>query len=106
MFGGRCDLAILSGPLALQRAKRFWWFGYAIAAIAIWVFCFGQPELSGGASSWRKHLLNPSSGVWGSAPGAMMTDSKPMAARRSSEDKTTREIPCDTGREIDCHLCE
>ncbi|MBD0864929.1 MAG: hypothetical protein GDA36_04610 [Rhodobacteraceae bacterium] len=24
MFGGSVDLAILSGPLALHRAKRFW----------------------------------------------------------------------------------
>ncbi|MBD0866381.1 MAG: hypothetical protein GDA36_12725 [Rhodobacteraceae bacterium] len=38
MFGESFDLAILSGPLALQRAKqrakRFWWSGYAIAIIA------------------------------------------------------------------------
>ncbi|MBD0866541.1 MAG: hypothetical protein GDA36_13625 [Rhodobacteraceae bacterium] len=27
MFGGSFDLAILSGPLALHRAKRFWWSG-------------------------------------------------------------------------------
>ncbi|MBD0865186.1 MAG: hypothetical protein GDA36_06025 [Rhodobacteraceae bacterium] len=72
MFGERVDLAILSAPLALQRAKRFGpvrlcRFGYAItgvcglrvilfavprrfcpiAAIARWAFCFGPHELSG-----------------------------------------------------------
>ncbi|MBD0866258.1 MAG: hypothetical protein GDA36_12065 [Rhodobacteraceae bacterium] len=69
MFGGSVDLAILSGPLALQRAKqwakRFGWSGYAIAGAcglrmilfavprrfcpiatsASWAFCFGQPEI-------------------------------------------------------------
>ncbi|MBD0865843.1 MAG: hypothetical protein GDA36_09705, partial [Rhodobacteraceae bacterium] len=33
MFGECFDLAILSGPLALHRAKRFWWSGYAIAGV-------------------------------------------------------------------------
>ncbi|MBD0865729.1 MAG: hypothetical protein GDA36_09075 [Rhodobacteraceae bacterium] len=33
MFGGNFDLAILSDPLALQRAKRFWWSGYAIVGV-------------------------------------------------------------------------
>ena len=33
MFGGNVDLAILSGPLALHRARRFWWSGYAIAGV-------------------------------------------------------------------------
>jgi len=67
MFGGSFYLAILSDPLALHRAKRFWWSGYAIAgvcelrvilfaaprrfcliaAIASWAVCFGQPEISG-----------------------------------------------------------
>ncbi|MBD0866028.1 MAG: hypothetical protein GDA36_10740 [Rhodobacteraceae bacterium] len=33
MFGGSVDLAILSDSLALHRAKRFWWSGYAMAGI-------------------------------------------------------------------------
>ncbi|MBD0864911.1 MAG: hypothetical protein GDA36_04520 [Rhodobacteraceae bacterium] len=37
MFGGSVNWAILSDPLALQRAKqlarRFWWSGYAIAGV-------------------------------------------------------------------------
>ncbi|MBD0864634.1 MAG: hypothetical protein GDA36_03005 [Rhodobacteraceae bacterium] len=33
MFGGSFDRAILSGPLALHRAKRFWWSGYVIAGV-------------------------------------------------------------------------
>ncbi|MBD0865196.1 MAG: hypothetical protein GDA36_06075 [Rhodobacteraceae bacterium] len=79
MFGGSLDLAILPGPMALQRAKqwakRFGRSGYAIAgvcglgvilfavprrfcliaALASWAFCFGHPALSGGASSWHRH---------------------------------------------------
>ncbi|MBD0865375.1 MAG: hypothetical protein GDA36_07100 [Rhodobacteraceae bacterium] len=30
-----------------------------IAAIASWVFCFGQPELSGGAASWHRQCAIP-----------------------------------------------
>ncbi|MBD0865533.1 MAG: hypothetical protein GDA36_07965 [Rhodobacteraceae bacterium] len=68
-------MAILSGPLALQQAKRFWRSGYAVAGvcglgvillalprrfcpittIASRASCFGQPELSGGAASWHRH---------------------------------------------------
>ncbi|MBD0864819.1 MAG: hypothetical protein GDA36_04000 [Rhodobacteraceae bacterium] len=37
MFGEHFDLAILSGPLALHRAKHwakwFWWSGYAIVGV-------------------------------------------------------------------------
>ena len=77
MFGERVDWAILSGPLALHRAKRFWWSGYAIAGVcglrvilfaAPRRFCFGQPELSGGAgqsgaSSWHRHCAIPQAAV-------------------------------------------
>jgi len=28
MFGESFDLAILPDPLALHRAKRFWWLGF------------------------------------------------------------------------------
>ncbi|MBD0866631.1 MAG: hypothetical protein GDA36_14130 [Rhodobacteraceae bacterium] len=67
MFGGSFDLAILSAPLALHRARRFWWSGYAIAGVCgvrVMLFaahrrfcpiaasasrasCFGQPETIG-----------------------------------------------------------
>ena len=93
IFGGRFDLAILSVPLALpgltsgQAVSVAWLCDCPcleveddlvcflrrfclIATIASRVSCFGQPELSGGASSWYRHskaLLNPSSGVWSSA---------------------------------------
>ncbi|MBD0864512.1 MAG: hypothetical protein GDA36_02310 [Rhodobacteraceae bacterium] len=47
MFGGSCDLAILSSPLALHRAKWFWWSGYAIAGHAlppfVWPHYKSQP---------------------------------------------------------------
>ena len=35
MFGGSLDLAILSGPLALQRAKRFWWSGFMRLSVLV-----------------------------------------------------------------------
>ncbi|MBD0866628.1 MAG: hypothetical protein GDA36_14110 [Rhodobacteraceae bacterium] len=81
MFDERFDLAILSGPLALPGLTsgkavlvvrlcdsrclrgRF----CPIAAIASWTFCFGQPELSGGASSWHRHCTIPQAAAWSSA---------------------------------------
>ncbi|MBD0865806.1 MAG: hypothetical protein GDA36_09505 [Rhodobacteraceae bacterium] len=73
MFGGSFDLAILSGPLALTLGQNIGQSGFGglglrdcrclrgrfcpIAASASWTFCFGQPELSGCASSWHRHCL-------------------------------------------------
>ncbi|MBD0865586.1 MAG: hypothetical protein GDA36_08270 [Rhodobacteraceae bacterium] len=73
MFGASFDLAILSGPLALPgltagKAVLVVWLCDCrclrgrfcpIATSASWAFCFGQPELSGGASSWHKHCAIP-----------------------------------------------
>ena len=83
IFGGSFDLAILSGTPTLDRAKRFWWSSYAIAGVcrlrvilfavprrfcpiaasASRAFCSGQPELSGGASSWHRHCAIPQTAV-------------------------------------------
>ncbi|MBD0865677.1 MAG: hypothetical protein GDA36_08795, partial [Rhodobacteraceae bacterium] len=45
IFDGSFDLAILSDPLALKRAKRFWWSGYAIAGVCgVRVILFAAPR--------------------------------------------------------------
>ncbi|MBD0864237.1 MAG: hypothetical protein GDA36_00815 [Rhodobacteraceae bacterium] len=66
MVCGSVDLAILSGPLALPcltSGKADPHSFCPIAVIASQVFCFGQPELSGGAASWHRHCATPQAAV-------------------------------------------
>ncbi|MBD0866117.1 MAG: hypothetical protein GDA36_11235 [Rhodobacteraceae bacterium] len=95
MFGGSFDLAILSGPMVLQRAKRFWWSDYLIAGVCrlrvilfaaprrfcliatstSWAFCFDQHELSGGAASWHRHCSIPQV-VFGGPPAPRFSEAR------------------------------
>jgi len=58
--GGSFDLATLSGPLALQRVKRFWWSGYAITGVCgVRVILFAAPRrfcLIATSTSWARPL--------------------------------------------------
>ncbi|MBD0865675.1 MAG: hypothetical protein GDA36_08785 [Rhodobacteraceae bacterium] len=77
IVGERFDLAILSGPMALHRARRFWWSGAIAGVYRLRVILFAVPcgfcPICFGSPNYRavRHrgigIAQPSSGVCRSA---------------------------------------
>ncbi|MBD0864899.1 MAG: hypothetical protein GDA36_04455 [Rhodobacteraceae bacterium] len=91
MFVGSLELAILSGPLALQWAKRFWVVWLCDCRLRVNLFTAPRRFCSGVHRA--KVLLNLSSGVWISAyprifPKPAGVDDGRMTGGRSHEPVT------------------
>ncbi|MBD0864783.1 MAG: hypothetical protein GDA36_03805 [Rhodobacteraceae bacterium] len=60
-----------------------------IATSASWTFCFDQPELSGGASSWHRHCAIPQAAVGDQhAPALFPGPQGPMTGGRTHDPVT------------------